>query len=84
MKRNFDPELYPRFRTKAGLLTGYAFACGYVEKYATGDDRLTLSREPNDWHVKGWIDGIHAWEVFERLTDARRFCRRHCRPAVKN
>ena len=79
--RPFDPELYPKFRTKAGLLTGYAFGCGYVENYERDDDRLTLSREPNDWHVKGFIGGRHVWEIFERLTDARQFCRRHTAPS---
>jgi hypothetical protein len=37
---------------------------------------LTLSREPNDWHVKGFIAGKHVWEIFEKLKDARTFCRK--------
>ena len=62
------------FRTKAGKLTRYAFACGYIEQYENDDDnRLTLLREPNDYHVKGFINGKHTWEVFELVKDARKF-----------
>lgn len=64
-----------KFHTKAGNLTFYSFACGYVERYGDGENRLTLCREPNDWHVKGFIDGKHTWEIFESVTDARKFCR---------
>jgi len=65
----------PRFVSSRGFLTPYAFGCGDVEVYEEGDNRLTLSREPNDWHVKGFIDGKHVWEIFERLHKARGFCR---------
>ena len=78
MKRAYNngkPEL-SKFHNKDGNLTMYSFACGYVERYEDGDDRLTLLREPNDWHVKGFIDGVHVWESFERLSDARKFCRK--------
>jgi len=65
-----------RFHDKRGNLTGYAFGCGYVERYgnATGDN-LTIHREPNDWHVKGFVSGVHVWEIFEKLSAARAFCR---------
>jgi hypothetical protein len=63
------------FNNKNGTLTPYAFACGYVEIYTKGDDRATLLRKPNDWHVKGFRGGCHFWESFERLSDARRFAR---------
>jgi hypothetical protein len=78
MKRIYTDGKPPqsRFHNKAGNLTPYAFACGYVERYASGEDRLTLSREPNDWHVKGFIAGKHVWEIFEKLKDARTFCRK--------
>jgi hypothetical protein len=64
------------FKNENGTLTPYAFACGYVEKYTKGEDRATLSREPNDWHVKGFLDDCHFWEIFDRLGDARRFARK--------
>jgi hypothetical protein len=80
MKRTNKPEK-SQFHTAAGLLTAYAFACGYVEKYETGEDRLTLCREPNDWHVKGFIDGVHVWESFEPLKEARQFCKNPQVPA---
>jgi hypothetical protein len=72
-----------KFYNKDGTLTGYAFACGYLEVYGESRDsknRLRIYREPNDWHVKGWIgeDGkTHVWEIFEKLSDARKFCRKH-------
>jgi hypothetical protein len=78
MKRSFTngkPQS-SRFHTKNGNLTGYAFACGYVESYVDGENRLSLIREPNDWHVKGFVGTRHVWECFEKLGDARKFCRR--------
>jgi hypothetical protein len=64
-----------KFHDKHGRLTPYSFGCGYVETYrnSTGDS-LTLCREPNDWHVKGFICGKHVWEIFEKLSEARAFC----------
>jgi len=75
MKRTNKPE-QSRFFNKAGNLTPYAFACGYVEEYTDGENTLTLYREPVGWHVQGRITGKHTWEIFERLTDARAFCRK--------
>ena len=74
----FDPSLYPKFRNASGLLTPYSFACGYVERYGADDTpRATLSREPNDWHVKGFDrDGLHFWEVFESVKEARQYARK--------
>lgn len=73
----FDHSLYPRFRNADGTLTGYAFGCGYVERYGGNDTpRAVISREPNDFHVKGFDkDGAHFWEIFEKVKDARRFAR---------
>jgi hypothetical protein len=62
----------PKFKNKNGTLTPYAFACGYVEKYGP----LTLWREPNDWHVRGFVDGARLWECFETLREARQYARR--------
>ena len=72
-----------RFRLKSGLLSRYAFACGYVKVYERDEDnRLCISREPNDYHVKGWINHNHVWEIFEKVTDARKFIRSHKLPYV--
>lgn len=77
LRPGFDPELYPKFRNANGTLTGYAFGCGYVEKYGETDTpRATISREPNGLHAKGFDrDGIHFWEIFETAREARRFAR---------
>ena len=65
-----------KFRTKAGRLTPYALACGYIEQHEAADIRTTL------WHEGGIVYHVRQhdfnkgervfWECFERLTDARR------------
>ena len=71
------------FRTKKGLLTAYAFACGYIQRYETKLGSVTLWREYGIYHVKRvskFIDGFRtiqeAWLTFEKLTDARRAFKR--------
>jgi hypothetical protein len=69
-----------RFRTKAGNLTPYALACGYIEEKERGGVRVTL------WHEGGPLYHVRKhdfnkgervfWESFERLTDARALFRR--------
>jgi hypothetical protein len=78
----------PKFNNKDGTLTGIAFACGYVEKYGakTFEDgpRATLSKEPNDYHVKGFDHvGVHFWESFEKVADARKFARKVAGPLIR-
>ena len=68
---------------KRGRLTGYAFACGYVER--TG--RITLSREHGCFHIKGFTrlgEGFstHVWETARTLRDARRIYARLSRVAL--
>lgn len=77
LRPGFDPELYPKFRNADGTLTGYAFICGYVERYGEADTpRAVISREPNGLHVRGFDrEGIYFWEIFETSHDARRFAR---------
>ena len=72
---NGKPEI-SQFHDKNGDLTRYSFACGYLEQYEKSDDELTLFKEPNDWHVQGLIDGVHIWKSFDKLKDARKFCRK--------
>ena len=65
----------PKFRTKRGLLTVYSYSCGYIDrKEINSDNRATLELDCI-WHVKGFKNGTHFWEVFERndLKTARKF-----------
>lgn len=67
-------EINPKFRTKAGKLTRYAFCCGYIEqKEINTDNRGTIALEPNGYHVKGFRNGIHFWEIFLKVNDARKY-----------
>jgi len=66
----------PRFYTKSGLLTRYAFSCGYVEEKAG----LFLDRRHGTYHVVGWLESpdsqpIRVWGSFDTVTEARRFMR---------
>jgi hypothetical protein len=72
-----------KFHNNAGNLTPYAFHCGHVEEYTEDENRLTISQEPNDYHVKGFINEKHVWKIFQTLREARKFCRRpHLAPAA--
>ena len=69
-----------KFFNKDGTITSYSFACGYVEEY--GD--LTISREANGYHVKGYDkEDNHFWEIFEKVKDARAFARKNGGKLVK-
>jgi hypothetical protein len=64
----------PRFKTKAGRLTPYAFACGYLERrpLASGAD-VTLWGEHGCYHVRAHgPDGRIFWDSFHTLTEARK------------
>lgn len=64
-----------QFKTKRGHNTIYAFLCGYIEqKEIDQNNRATLELDCI-WHVKGFRDGVHFWETFERneLPKARKF-----------
>ena len=75
-------ELNPKFKTKAGKLTRYSFACGYIEqKEVDASNRGTIALEPNGYHVKGFKNGVHFWEIFERVKDARKFLNSMVKPA---
>jgi len=68
-------ETKPKFYNKNGSLTIYSFACGYMEtRDIDSNNRASLSLD-GCWHVKGFLRGIHFWETFDKLTDARRFFR---------
>jgi len=62
-----------KLTTKNGKLTGYAFACGYVESKEKDDDnRLTLSKEHGAFHIRGFLGGVHIWECPDNLTEGRK------------
>ena len=63
----------PKFRTARGRLTPYSFACGYVERKGSGDNRAVLEQEHGVYHVKGFQNGAHFWETFNTLIQARKF-----------
>ena len=63
-----------KFKTKAGRLTPYAFACGYIETKEV--DGVTLSLFVDSCtHVQGRSDekGRFLWECFDTITQGRRF-----------
>ena len=63
----------PKFKTARGRLTPYSFACGYIERKGTGDNRACLEQEHGVYHVKGFKNGVRFWETFDTLTQARKF-----------
>jgi hypothetical protein len=56
-----------KFYTKAGMLTPYALACGYVEV----NKEVVLSRENSSYVVKGFHNGLHIFRNVRTLTEAR-------------
>lgn len=68
----------PKFKTKTGLLTVYAFACGYIEKFEHDKKEVTLDMEHGVFSVKAYDHNKGeriCWENFERneLKKARKF-----------
>ena len=65
-----------KLKTKAGRLTLYALACGYVERKEVSDLRLDLWHEGAVFHVRAHNFANHThvfWESFGTLTAARKF-----------
>lgn len=63
-----------KFKTKAGRLTPYALACGYIEKKDNNGVETTLFLD-GGYHVKQYDFNNHNrifWEMFSTLTDARK------------
>ena len=65
-----------RFKTKAGRLTPYALACGYIEEKEKAGVRVQLWHEGGPYYQVEAFDHSKGkrifWDSFERLTDARR------------
>lgn len=78
-KQQSAEPLEAKWRTKAGDLTHYALACGYIQQFEHDAKRVTL------WHEGGPIYHVRAhdfaagqritWETFETLTAARKYWR---------
>lgn len=72
----------PKFTRKDGMLTHYAFACGYVQTftlhpsgnfYGSDDDAVALSLpSPGGgvWDVRARIGGESTWIQFDTYADA--------------
>lgn len=64
-----------KFRNKAGRLTPYALACGYLEQFERNGSRVTLWHEGGPlYHVRHHSDlhGRVFWDSFETITAARK------------
>ena len=60
-----------RFKTKDNRVTRYAFACGYVEeKVIDSDNSITMSLEPNGFHLKGFKDGEYFWIILDNPVES--------------
>lgn len=65
----------PRFYTRAGRLTPYSLACGYIEQYERNGKQVTLWLEHAALHVRAhdFNTGKRLfWDCPETLTAARR------------
>ena len=63
-----------QFYTAKGFLNAYGFACGYVEKLDVNENnRKTMYKEHNTFHVVGYNNGLHFWESFDTLTEAKKY-----------
>jgi hypothetical protein len=64
-----------KFKTKAGRVTRYALACGYIEEVTLGAIRLQLWNEGGPMlHVRAHDFAEHKrifWDSFDTLTAAR-------------
>lgn len=61
-------------RTRAGRLTDYALACGYVETQETIQHRLVLDKQHTAFSVRlvAKRSGVaNTWDSFDTLKDAR-------------
>jgi hypothetical protein len=63
-----------QFYNSNGFLTSYAFSCGYIQKEDVNENnRKTMYKEHCVFHVKGFNQGVHFWETFSTLTEAKKY-----------
>jgi len=63
-----------KLRTKAGLLTPFAFACGYIQEYEYNNIRTSLEKD-GYYQVRQFNHDRSKrlyWEQFSKLTEARK------------
>jgi len=63
------------FYNKKGELTSYGLACGYIEQFEHLQQRVTLWKEHNAYHVRRhnfFRNKRVFWDSFETLTEARK------------
>ena len=86
-----DAQFTPEFRTKSGLLTHYAFDCGYIEE-VDGEKFGVRLWQDGCYHVRRhWITANtgragylrESWHTFSTLSDARIAFRKEVR-AIQN
>lgn len=75
----------PKFTRKDGMLTRYAFGCGYMQTftfhpsqdfYGSDDDAVTMLKpSPGGevWHVRYRIGGKTLWSQFDTYDEALAF-----------
>lgn len=66
----------PPLKTKAGRLTHYALACGYIEEHEADGIQTTLWLEHSAYHVRRHDFNTHTrllWNSFATLTAARKY-----------
>jgi len=65
-----------QFKTKTGLLTPYALACGYIEQFEHEGNQVTLWNEVGPcFHVRqhDFKDHVRVfWDSFQTLGQARK------------
>lgn len=64
---------------KDGSLTRYAFSCGYVEVYSVKgqENDISISREHETFHVKGFFGEKWINKAFSKIGDARKYIRQY-------
>ena len=79
----------PKFFTKAGFLTFYAMACGYLHQTKRDDGatvRLSLNNaETNVFEVEIW-DGLPSeqkYEFIEGIAEARKLYKKACNGRIE-
>ena len=64
-----------KFYTSNGDLTTYDLACGYIEQKENNGIRVTLYKEHNTYHVRGYDFNNHwrlFWDCFDNVIEARK------------
>ncbi len=73
--KNLKSITTDKFRDKAGRLSGYALACGYIEEFTNKGKSVTLWRENECLHVRLHDFNIGKrifWECPKTITEARK------------